>query len=768
MVLSWWRTRVGLGLGVLLGVFCWGNHLTDHVGYGASLLVALYASTLSAITGAALGRRAHAQPTSPAVAALMSLFWVALPTLVVLARGLVAPACGPAGGARFVLLIPLPGAVLAGLLGYALGVAIERPRWATALAALMPLATIVWSLARFYGTPGVFAYDPFFGFYPGALYDERVPVGLTLVSYRLGTLGWVVAAAALGHALRLALRGPRGAPQAGWRGVTLGTLVSGLAGLALGLGVYLAGPALGHRLDAETVASRLGASTASGRCVVRYDRTLDPRQAWLTARDCALRVAQLEDFYGVRVAAPITVFLFASSAQKAALMGAADTYIAKPWRREVYLQYAPFPHPVLKHELAHVVAGAMASGPFRVTMRGRWLPVPGLIEGAAVAAAWEGDGGDSSPHQWSRAMLEAGLAPRVSSLASLAFFMSASATAYTAAGSFCRWLHDTRGVARFQRLYATADFEGVYGASLPALEAEWHRFLRTVETPERVLVRAQTRFRRASIFGRECPFALEDLSEQSVRQLHAGALAEAAAGFEVLQARDPTDLRARTGAALVRVRRGQLAEADQIATRAAEALGPAAGQRIRSAVADAVWRYGEGDEALARYNAIAVAQLDEDEARTLSLKRRALGRGGLLAEAVADLLVGRGAVDASTVAAAVGLERARCATGDPVATYLVARQLFLTERFGAAVALLDDATLARLEDPRVRAEARRIRGTSYWHLWQMPRARADFEALAADPERPQGLRDVAADWCDRIDREGRARASSMGVPSAPR
>ena len=40
-------------------------------------------------------------------------------------------------------------------------------------------------------------------------------------------------------------------------------------------------------------------------------------------------------------------------------MGAADTYIAKPWRREVYVQAAGYPHPVLGHELMHVLAGVL-------------------------------------------------------------------------------------------------------------------------------------------------------------------------------------------------------------------------------------------------------------------------------------------------------------------------------------------------------------------------------------------------------------------------
>ena len=70
----------------------------------------------------------------------------------------------------------------------------------------------------------------------------------------------------------------------------------------------------------------------------------------------------------------MTAFFFRDAADKKRLMGAGDTYIAKPWRREVYLQVAAYPHPVLGHELAHVIAGAFGQGPFHVAgpLGGLW------------------------------------------------------------------------------------------------------------------------------------------------------------------------------------------------------------------------------------------------------------------------------------------------------------------------------------------------------------------------------------------------------------
>ncbi len=753
-LLGTWRARVGLALAPVLGLALWSNTLTDHLGYGAALVSALYSCVFGALAGTgiapALRRRGDEVQGSDAAlaAALYPAVLVTVIALVVLAHGAFAPACGPAHGAVNHLLIPLPGAVLAGLSGLALGGMTSRRGLGTTLAALLVPASVAWSVARFYATPAIFAYDPFYGFFPGALYDERIPLGITLVSYRIGTLGWIAALAALcvgcwGPGARMVR--PSLHTRAGWLAVAL-------VGLATGAGVYLAGPALGHRHDASDLARALEGRAWGARCVVVYDPAIEARQARATARDCDLRVAQLEDFYGVHHPRRVTVYLFRDAEQKQSLMGAADTYIAKPWRSEVYLQYAPFPHPVLKHEIAHVVAAAMAPGPLHVTTRGGLLPVPGLIEGAAVAGAWEGES-ESTPHQWSRAMLEAGMAPRVRTLTGLGFFASASVSAYTAAGSFCRWLIDTRGRERFRRVYASGDFAQAYGEDLPALEREWHAFLHTVPVPERTLVRARTRFRRASVFGRQCPFEREDAEARAGRHLAAGDLAAATEDFARLSREDPTDLRARAGAVEARVRAGDLPGARADATAAGRALGPAAEARLTARAADLVWRWRGPAEASGLYATVDLGLLDEDEARTVSLKRTAIARGGPLAEALRDLLAGRGELDPSPVAAAARLGEIQARTPDPVGAYLLGRQLFLQERDADAVAALAPMAEASNVDARVAAESQRVEAVARYRLGDRDGAANLFHALADDPQRPQGARDVARDWLDRIARE---------------
>src|SRR5690606_14621288 len=121
-------------------------------------------------------------------------------------------------------------------------------------------------------------------------------------------------------------------------------------------------------------------------------------------------VRAVEATLGARGPARIRAFFFRDEHDKKRLMGAAHTYVAKPWREEVYLQVAPYPHPVLGHELAHVIAGSFGRGPFRIAgAAGGWLPNPGLIEGVAVAASPHDD--DLTDAQWARAMMQIGILP---------------------------------------------------------------------------------------------------------------------------------------------------------------------------------------------------------------------------------------------------------------------------------------------------------------------------------------------------------------------
>jgi hypothetical protein len=136
-----------------------------------------------------------------------------------------------------------------------------------------------------------------------------------------------------------------------------------------------------------------GACPLCRREIAHYLRR--DRSGRLAALDIAADPAPLA-ILGVTQRARVTAFFFRDTSEKRRLMGASNTYIAKPWRNEVYLQLGGWPHPVLFHEIVHVVAGNVGRGPFRVSGGiGGLLPSPGIVEGVAGArhgliVAWPG------------------------------------------------------------------------------------------------------------------------------------------------------------------------------------------------------------------------------------------------------------------------------------------------------------------------------------------------------------------------------------------
>src|SRR5260221_2206065 len=103
------------------------------------------------------------------------------------------------GGTTFFALTAAFGALMGGTWGVVVAEVCRGRRWRRAccvgFAIAGPLAGVGASVARFYGSPMIFAYDPFFGFFSGTLYDTVVDVRTGLWSYRAGSFATLVAVA---------------------------------------------------------------------------------------------------------------------------------------------------------------------------------------------------------------------------------------------------------------------------------------------------------------------------------------------------------------------------------------------------------------------------------------------------------------------------------------------------------------------------------------------------------------------------------------------
>jgi len=653
---------------------------------------------------------------------------------IVFGHGFRVGMCDAGWGVELYLFAPLPGALLGGVWGAAVGLAAGRVRpgfrrrTACILGALSaPLCGIGFSLGRFYTSPMVFAFDPFFGYFAGPLYDTVIDAFWTLATYRAGTLLTLLAlgCGASFFDERLQFKGFR---ERGW-----------LAGVGLSAALGSAaliwnGASLGHFSTRASIEAALGQALYGARCDVKYSSGISRRDALLFARDCDAELRADEAYFEIQGPPRVTAFLFANEGEKGRLMGASSTYIAKPWRREIYVQASAYPHPVVGHELAHVLAGSFGEGPFRVSgPLGGWIPDPGRIEGVAVAAS-PNDNDDFTLDEWAKTLLELSLLPPLESVFRLGFLGQNSSTAYTVAGAFMHWFHDHYGAKSLRRWYGGEAIERVSGKSLRELEAAWRADLALVHVAPALLDEARVRFDRPSLFGRHCPRIVDKLNGVANQKLGGGDTAGARRAISELLRLDPHHTGAKFELAACEVKEGN--ESAALAAYATLAGSPELAKLeragAREAQADVELRAGRIADARLDYDAVAAIVADEDRLRTLDVKRSP--ENEIQRRAIVDLLVGDPVLGAAfEVAAPKIADWARAEPENGLPSYLLGKNLFGRGRFAEAADYLDQALAKKLSLPRVAREAWRTRLTLACAVGDgVARSRA-LEALRGDP-----------------------------------
>jgi tetratricopeptide (TPR) repeat protein len=525
--------------------------------------------------------------------------------------------------------------------------------------------------------------------------------------------------------------------------------VAGALAFAGSLACSALGPRLGHWQTSATIASALGARVEGERCSVVYPRSLRLADMQRFARDCDAHVAAGERWLGAPGPPRITAFVFESAAQKGALMGAADTFIAKPWRREVYVQAQSYPHPVLGHEIAHVLAGSSGRGPFRVAgSLGGLIPDPGLIEGVAVAA--EPREGDLSPREWARAMKDLKLLPSLDRLFALGFLGENAGVAYTVSGAFVGWVHDRFGAAAVRAWYGGRPLPEVTGVLWADLEREWHADLDQVTLPEAARAQAKARFSRPALFARRCPHVVDGCKERANHLAASGDHGGAIAAFEQVLALDPHDDGARIAIARNRIKDGAIAEGRAELERlvASAAVPRHLRDRALEELADLALAAGEGEAAAARYRELQSRTVDEDVLRTLDVKIAAAG-DERARPAVVALLVGTGGRPPDRAAAMELLRDWAVApaqdggAADGLSWYLLGRQHFTAGQLDEARIRLDRALAASIRMGRVRTEAERLRMVIACALGDGAGAARFYAMYAAHPEIGEARREGA-------------------------
>ncbi|HET6284708.1 MAG TPA: hypothetical protein VFH73_27375 [Polyangia bacterium] len=757
--------------------------LFNLLGFDFSFAIGIAAAWAGADIGHGVGARARNLEQDARTVLRLTLQAVATalatlvaPLLLSLANMVRVPNCSVGAGLGFYALLPVATAVYAAPAGALLALAF--PRRGRLLAFALPALSIVWALARMYRDPAVFAFDPFGGYFPGPIYDEALRPPVRLLEFRLTNLVWIAAAVALAAASL-----GRGFDPRRWR---RRALVAAVPLLVASCVLFALRGSLGFHVRHTDLRRVLDAELRTQHFILRYASAAGKTKAELAlgAEDLEFRYEQLHEILAIEPLGPVTVYEFPSAETKKALVGAGYTLYAKPWTREIFLQADRFPSRRLRHEMAHVFAGAFGDRLFGIALGWRWkgpLPLPtlasGLIEGVAEAADSSDPDGATTVHQDAQAIVADGRAPPLETIVGAGFSTVSGPRAYTLAGSFCAFLLETRGAEKLRRLYRSAgNFIDVYRTPLHNLEQEWRQFLARQPLSAQDRSRASEQFRRPAIFKKVCARELAARVGDARARLRS-APEQAVRILEETCADDPHEPTFRIELGEAWASMGQRGRALEILGRLANEADLTGPLRARIASVAAEIYYHGGDfvnVAAEEHKVMELATEDGD---------RRLGHTRLTAvqsQAARDTL-GRAIFGASFREPADAVltfflltEYARLFPGDRLGPYLVGRQLLGRDPAHALPYLRraceedDDAPALHTAPPLppdFLRECRRMIVEAGYRVGDFPRARAALRRLVAKADsEAERLRSLDMEqriaWLEQT----RTRVGPVGAP----
>ena len=705
----------------------------------------------------------------------LSLSTLLLPMAVMFVKSWISGFCNVPEGLAFYLLLPGISVLWATAVALLCALAVERIRHATLLFLGVMFVSLGISVFRLATEPPVFAYNPIIGYFPGPIYDEVVVITSTLLAARAIVLVSVLAMVAglcvcfdpstrkIRPSLLLKIRGgsPNGGPAAvsaknggsaknagsaenagsaaiAATGMTMRVLF--LVSVAVLAVAYVYRAPLGIVIDRAHIQQTLGGHRQTAHFDIYYDtNTISAWNIDLIAREHEYQLDRVITYLDVPApSSRIASYIYGSADQKKRLMGARYTSIERPGADEMHLNNASFPHPVLKHELVHVMSAAFGNALFGGSY---WI---GFHEGLAEAVDWQDD--PMNPHEWSRAMRELGLAPRLENLFSMTgFWTAASSRSYTLCGSFVRFLIDRYGLPAFKQAFPDGAVEASYGRTTAELVAEWESFVDGIQLREDQLRIARQRFIRPAIFRRHCPHEVAALNDRAWQAYNAQRYGDAVRDFDRVLELEPENPSALRGLLYGTYRQGNYERIESVAQqieRPDQTVGLLAdAQLVRG---DTAWKTGRIDDARRGYEAVVGLQASEAMSRAASIRIEVLDR-----EPIRDTIL-------NYLTAVTGHWRLVLSvrdTGDLAPDYgsnfyLLGRWLFRSGYYEQALQYLSKADALGLPGEVVRQESLRLQAMAHFYLERYEQSAEAFGRMAALAG-SGGVERTAEAWIDR-------------------
>ena len=547
-----------------------------------------------------------------------------IPLIIILANAIRIKNCNFIEGFLFYLILPIFSCFTVTAAGIFFHVWIQR-RWLAFLVYLTFLiVSCVPTITNLIFHPSVFAFHPILGYFPGPIYDFVISITPKLLISRTETILWGLVFLTVSVFTCEVNRATALIPKLRWQGLIkpssnfsfLRITTISLMVLAI-IGIELYSGKIGIRPSRNNIAESLGGYRETEHFELFYSRELE-NEIDLFADDCEFRYVQLSEYLQTENSRKVRVYLYASPEQKKRLIGAGNTFVEDPFGYGFHVHSLGFPHPVLKHELAHVLTADWS--PWKVSLN------VGIHEGVAVAADWEED--KLTVHQWAKAMRELNVAPPLSSVMSLGFWKHAGSRSYLMAGSFIRYLIDRYGIEKCKQMFPTGNLSKIYGKDLHDLEGEWRLYLKNeVSLKGNELNYATQRLKRGGIFEQVCAHEMASLRNDAWSAYYRQDYITAIDSFQRLLSYEPENARNARGLMYSTYHTGNYQSTISIAKRSISDKNSEFRADAAQLLGDIYWRQGNFEDALITYNQASTLATRESTEKSILKRIAALSDG---------------------------------------------------------------------------------------------------------------------------------------------
>jgi tetratricopeptide (TPR) repeat protein len=645
--------------------------------------------------------------------------------------------CSPWSGALFYLILPVPTVLLASAAGIFLGFA-TRNIWSAMLMYLLllgiSLGVSIWPLWR---GPQVFALNHFFGYFPGPLYDESLPIDYRLVVFRVFTFLWVALLLLITSLLLDPAKGKLPGNKAAflklwpWLIILSASLLAG----------WLFNTQLGLSTTHTSLAQELSGTTQTSHFVLHFSPSKPAEEVERLKRDIEFSYFQVASCLGSEPSVKMHAWFYLDAKQKRRLVGASETSFAKPWNGEFHVLDEPFPHPLIRHEMTHMMAATFGSPVLRVSSRGSAIHM-GIVEGLAVAC--ESPGLTGTLHEKAAAMRRLQLAPDIRSLMEpTGFYSQAQSKAYIIAGSFIRFLRERYGAASLRLLYPKGDFVAAYGKDLPNLATEWEHFIDSLPVDTLTLAATRALASRPSLFEKPCARELA-MCKSKAKKAAISSPQAAAILYEQCSQLDPSNPTYFLEQANLYQSTGNSDKAKMLYQKilSMPQLTTIAKAQAITSLGEIAWKNGNLEQAKSHWEEARKVHYDRSALRLIAIQLEALSESSL------QPVWREFFAHPQSLPAALALERwNQEQPKNSITRYLLGRQLYLQREWKDAAKYLNEARNLQMVNPEVARENLRLLSLSHYLSGNLDDALQAMEEMltmgnATDKE-------YALDWISR-------------------